>query len=194
MRKPIVLIAAAALLAGCGASTSSTAPSPAVSSASTTGQAPTAQQIAWAGGVCTATTALKKNVEALASAVTSGGNRVTAALQAQMVTVETSATTLVTAITTLPAGSESDPKAAAVKTSADQLKASITSLESSVTALQGKSGISQATALASVGAAAVDALSKFGATAAAIKNAAQDGNSTLGRALAAAPSCSSLTS
>src|SRR5450631_993048 len=188
MRRSIVLIAAATLLAGCGGSTSTTATttssttsSSSVPSASTTGAAPTAEQTAWAGGVCTATTSLKKNVEGLAAAVTSGGSDVSAALSAQMATIKTSAATLTTAIAAVPPGSESDPEAAAVKASADQFKASITTLESSVTALEGKSGISKVTALASIGSAAGDSLSKLGSTARAIKTAATDGKSTLGQ-------------
>jgi hypothetical protein len=109
-----------------------------------------------------------------------------------MATLKTSATALTTAVTAIPAGSESDPEAAAVKASADQFKESITTLESSVTALEGKSGIPKVTALASIGSAASGSLSKLGSTAQAIKTAATDGKSTLGQALAAAPSCSSL--
>ena len=197
MRKPIVLIATAALLTGCAGSTSTTAKTSSESSApsaSTTGTAPTAEQITWAGGVCTATTTLNKNVEGLASAVTSGDGNVGAGLSAQMATVKASATALTKTLTAVPAGSGSDAEAAEVKVSADQFKTSITALGSRVSALEGKSGPSKVTALASVGAAATDSLSKLSATGLAIKNAAQDSRSTLGQAFAAAPSCSSVTS
>jgi hypothetical protein len=200
MSKSIVLIAAAALLAGCSGSTStkatpsSTTHSKSGPSAATAGRAPTAEQSAWAGQVCTATTTLKKNVEGLASAVTSGGSNVSAALGAQMATVKASATALTTTITAVPAGSESDPEVAAVKASGEQFKASITALESSVAALGGKSGMSKVSALASVGGAATSSLSVLGATTQAVATAAKDGKSTLGKALAAAPSCSSLPS
>jgi len=109
-----------------------------------------------------------------------------------MATVKASATALTTAVTAVPAGSESDPEAAAVKASASKFTASLSTLESSVTSLGGTSGMSKVTALASVGGAAADSLSKLGATAAAIKTAAVDGKSTLGQAFATAPSCSSL--
>src|SRR5450631_2368782 len=106
MKRLILLIATAALLAGCGGSKSTTASptpsSPSVSSASTSAPAPTAEQTAWAGGVCTAATTLKKNVEGLASAVTSGGSDLSAALKAQMATIKTSAATLTTAIAAVP--------------------------------------------------------------------------------------------
>ena len=198
MRKSIVLIAAAALLVGCGGSksttavTPSTSASPSVSSASTKGAAPTAEQTAWAGGVCIAATTLKKDVEGLATAVTSGGSDVAATMTTQMETIKTSATALTTKISALPAGSENDPEAAAVKASADELRASIAALESGVAELQGASGLSKAKALATLGSAAGDSLSKLGATAQEIKTAATDGKSTLGQAFAAAPSCSSL--
>jgi hypothetical protein len=142
--------------------------------------------------VCTATTTLQKNVEGMTSAVTAGGSNASAALSAQMATVQTSANALITTVTSVPAGSESDPQGAAVKVSADQFKASLTALEASVTAFEAQSGLSKVTALASVGSAAGDSLSKLKATTAAIKNAAADGKSALGQAFAAAPTCSSL--
>lgn len=199
MRKSIVLIAAAALLAGCGGSTSttaktSTAASPPALSAATSSTAPTAEQTAWAGAVCTATTTLKKNVQGLASVVTSDGSNVSAAMSAQMTTVKTSANALVTAITAVPPGSESDSEATKVQASADQFKTSITALKSSVAALQGKMGTAKVTALATVRSAASASLSKLSDTTLAIKNAAQDGKSALGQAFASAPACSSLTS
>jgi len=205
MKKSLVLIAAAVLLAGCGGSTSSKATPSAVpsqsppsasasSGAPTTGGAPTAEQTAWAGQVCTSTTTLKTDIEGLASAVTSGGGNVSAALTAQMTKVKASASALATTAAAVPAGSESDPEAAAVKAAADEFKTTITTLEQSVTALEGKSGISKASALASVGSAAGDTLSKLSAAVVVIKNAAKDGKSTLGQAFSAAPSCASLTS
>ena len=54
--------------------------------------------------------------------------------------------------------------------------------------------MSKASALASVASAAGDALAKLGSATGAIKTAATDGKSTLGKAFAAAPSCSALTS
>ena len=198
MKKLIVLIAAAALLSGCSGSTSTTAntssaPPNSATSAPTSGMAPTAAQTAWAGQVCTATTTLQMNVGGLTSAVTAGGSNASAALSAQMATIQTSANALITTVTAVPAGSESDPEAAAVKVSADQFKVSVTALEASVTAFEGQTGLSKVTALASVGSAAGDSLSKLKATTVAIKNAATDGKSALGGAFAAAPSCSSLT-
>jgi hypothetical protein len=53
----------------------------------------------------TATATLKKDVQGLASALTSGGSDVSAAMSAQMATLKTSATALGTAITAVPAGS-----------------------------------------------------------------------------------------
>lgn len=191
----MVLIAAAALLAGCGGSTSGTAttsPVPA-SSAVTSGAAPTAEQAAWAGQVCTGATTVKKDVEGLASAATSGGSDASAALTAQMATIKTSATALATKISAVPAGSENDPQAAAVRTSADDFKGSVAALESAVSDLEGASGLSKAKALVTVGGASADSLSKLGATTHAITAAAADGKSTLGQAFAAAPACSALT-
>jgi len=195
MKKSMVMIAAAALLAGCGGSKSGTATtsSAPASSAATSGAAPTAEQTAWAGQVCTSATTVKKDVEGLASAATSGGSDVSTALTAQMATIKTSAGALASKISAVPAGSENDPQAAAVKTSADEFKASLTTLESTVSELEGASGLSKVKALATVGSASADSLSKLGATTQAITAAAADGKSTLGQAFAAAPSCSSLT-
>jgi hypothetical protein len=195
MRKLTVsaVAAAAALLAGCSGSTASSAPtsSSTTPSASSTATAPTAEQTAWAGQVCTATAALKKDAEGLTSAATSGGD-VSAKLTAQVGVIKTSATTLATTIKAVPAGSESDPGFAAVKASADQFAESVSSVESSVTALDGKSGLSKVSGLASVASAAGTAVTKLGATAQAIGTAAKDGKSALGQAFAAAPSCASL--
>jgi hypothetical protein len=198
MKRSTVLIAAAVLLAGCGSSGSTTATTPSSpaapsSSASTSAAAPTAEQTAWAAGVCTATTTLKKNVEGLASAVTSGGSDISAALTAQLTTIKSSATALSTAVAAVPAGSESEPEVTAVKASGEAFKASIADLETKVAALAGTSGMSRAAAVAGIGSAAGDALSKLGTTTQQIKTAAQDRKSTLGQAFAAAPSCGSLT-
>ena len=199
MRKPIILIAAAALLAGCGGSTSTTAktpsarPSSSLPSVATTGAAPTAEQTAWAGKVCAAATMLKKEAEGLSSAATSGGTDVSATLSAQVATIKAAADGLAATVTAVPAGSESDPEIAALKGSADQFKESIAALESSVAALEGKSGSARATALASAGVATAASLSALGAATQAITDAAKDVKSTLGRAFEAAPSCNSLT-
>ena len=199
MRKLVVLITAAALLAGCSGSTTTTTttPSPArtpsVSSASTTGTVPTAEQTAWAAQVCTATATVQEDVQGLASVATSGGD-VAAKLTAQIAVIKASANTLATTITTVPVASDSHPELAAVKASADQFKASVAALEASVPALEGKSGSSMVTGLATVASAASTSLSKLGATVQAIKAAAKDGTSSLGQAFATAPSCNSLSS
>jgi len=199
MRKSVVLIAAVALLTGCSGSTATTTatPSPArtppVSSASTTGAAPTAEQTAWAAQVCTATATVKKDAQGLASVATSGGDDA-AKLKAQMAAIKDSANTLSTTITAVPVGSDSDPELAAVKASADQFTASVADLEASVAALEGKSGAAKVTGLATVASAASSSSSKLGATGQAIKAAAKDGKSSLGQAFAAAPSCNSLSS
>jgi hypothetical protein len=201
MRKSIAAAAvatvAAALLTACSGSTTSSAPTSSTetptttTSGSITGTAPTTEQTAWAGQVCTAAAAVKKDAEGLASASTSGGD-VSAKLTAQIGVVKGSANTLATTVKAVPAGSESDPGFAAVKASGDQLTASINSVEASVSALEGKSGLSKVSALASVGSAAGTALSKIGATGQAIETASKDGNSPLGQAFATAPACVSL--
>jgi hypothetical protein len=190
MRKLIVLLAAVALVSGCSGSTSTPTVLP---SSTSSGTAPSAEQTAWADHVCTATTTLQKDVEGLDSTVKAGGSNGGAAMTAQIATIQTSANALITAVGSVPAGSESDPGAAAVKSSADQFKASIAALQASITAFDGQSGFSKVTALASVASATVDSLSKLKAATEAIKNAAADGNSALGKAFAATPSCSALT-
>jgi uncharacterized protein YceK len=197
MRKMIVLVAAAGLLSGCAGSTStpstSTASTPsAMSSSAGSAMAPSAEQTAWAGRVCTATLALKKDVEGLDSAVTSHGSSVSAALSSEIATIQTSANNLYRSATAVPTGSGGDPEAAAVKSAADQFKASLTALEASVTTFGQQSGLSKVTALASVGSAAGDSLSKLGTAGDSIKSAANDGQSSLGQAFAAAPACSPL--
>jgi hypothetical protein len=195
MKKSTVLISAAAvalLLAGCGGPQSGTATTSAPASAPTSGKAPTAAQTTWAGNVCTTTTTLKKDVEGLATAATSGGSDISAALTSQLTTVKTSATALSTAVAAVPAGSENEPEVAAVKATGEAFTASITDLETKVAALEGTSGLSRASAVAGIGSAAGESLSKLGTTTREIKTAAQDGKSTLGLAFAAAPSCSAL--
>jgi hypothetical protein len=197
MRNPVVLVVAAVLLTGCSGSTTTTTPTssaaPSPPASSTSGATPTAEQTAWAGQVCTATLAVQKDAEGLASAATSGGD-VEAQLKAQMAAIQTSTHTLATTVTAVPASIRNDPELAQVRAAADQLAASVAAAKASATALEGKSGLSKAQGLATVSSAAGTALSKLGATAQAIKDAAREAKTVLGKAFAAAPSCATLNS
>lgn len=192
---PLVgLLGAALALSGC-ADSASPGPSPTASaSASTsTGAAPTAEQTAWAGDVCTSTSTLKSDLQGLVTAATSGGNDVSGALSAQMTVVTQSAAALATTLKDVPAGSEDDPSLAAVRQSADDLDTSIGALESSVAAVDGATGTALVVAIAAVATAAGDSLAALAATVEAIAAAAGDARSSIGQAFDAAPECNALT-
>ncbi len=199
MSRPLALLAAAVLLAACsGGSTgpgsaSSTAASP-TSSVTGSGTQPTAEQVAWAGQVCTATGELTSSIQGLVTAAIAGGTDVGSSLSSQLETIKRSVTELVSTVAAVPVGSADDPDLAAVTSSADRLRSSVDALETAVTAVRGASGAALVTALAAVATAANASLTAPVETTQAIGTAARNGTGALGPAFAANPSCASLTS
>ncbi|HEY5183873.1 MAG TPA: hypothetical protein VIM19_02970 [Actinomycetes bacterium] len=188
MNRLLALLAAAVLLAACsGGSTgrgsaSSTAASP-TTSVSGSEAPPTAEQVARAGQVCTATSELMSSIQSLVSAAIAGGTDVKSSLSTQLETIKRSVTELVGTVAAVPVGSADDPDLTAVQRSADRLRSSVDALETAVAAVQGTSG-----------AATVASFTALVETTQAIGTAARDGTGALGRAFAANPSCASLTS
>lgn len=197
MNKALALLGAAVLLAGCSGTSSGAQSSPTTASptASASGTPPSAEQMAWAGQVCTDVTQLKVSIEGLITTATGGGSDVKTQLQSQFATIKSAADTLVQTLSTPPKGSENDPEQAALQTSAQQLKTSVDTLESSVTDLQNASGsAATVSALAAVATAAKDTLTSLDATTQAISTAAKDRKGTLGQAFATNSTCTTLTS
>lgn len=194
MKKVLVLLAAAFLLAACSGTSSGAASSPTSSSptASASGTPPSAEQTAWAGQVCTAAAELKTSIQGLATAATADGGDAKARMSAQLDTIKTSVNTLVQTVAAAPAGTQDDPDLAPVQASAQQLRASIDALETSITNLQSSSGAASAVALAAVVTAGKAALTALSTTAQAVDTAAKDRKGTLGQAFAASSSCTSL--
>lgn len=197
LRALIGLVAAAALLSGCTETAPTPSPSPTAaaptSSAPSTGTPPTAEEIAWAGDVCTSTETLKSDVQGLVTAGTAGGDNVQAALKEQLTTIKESAATLASTLDSAPKGSEDDPERAAVTASADKFDESLDALDASVMAVEGTSGAELVDALKAVARAASESLVALGSTAQAITAAAADRSSTIGQAFEAAPECDALT-
>ena len=192
----IGLFAAAVLLTGCTSPAPGPSPTPAASAppTATTGTPPTAEQIAWAGDVCTSTTTLKSDVQGLVTSVTAAGSGdVAATLSTELETVKKSAEGLASTIQDVPEGSEDDPERAAVTSSAETFQSSLDTLDSRVAAVEGTTGAELVPALQAVALAASESLVALGSTAQAITTAAADGRSTLGQAFAAAPECDTFT-
>lgn len=203
MRRLLATAAAAVLLTACSATstgngpTSSTTSSSATSSSASssspgTGSAPTAEQTAWAGQVCTDAGRLRTSIQGLAAAAASGGGDVSTKLSAQLATIKASATALVDTVSAVPPGSESDPDVTAVQSSAGQLRASIDTLDKAVNGVQGTSGVGAVQAVAAVVTAASGSLKAVGATTQAISKAAKNSKGTMAQAFAANASCTAL--
>lgn len=186
------LVAAAALLSGCTQVGPTPSPTPSAA-APTAGAAPTAEELVWAGTVCSSTETLKKDVQGLITAATSGGDDVGNKLSAQMERVSAAAAALTATIGAVPAGNENDPERAAVTQAADEFSASIKDLGGSVNAVDGATGEALVTALQVVAGAAGQSVVALRATAQAIATAAADGSSTLAQAFDTAPGCAALT-
>jgi hypothetical protein len=205
VKRPLGIALVLMLLVGCsaGGGTSgspSPAPSPsateptASASPSASGPAPSAEQVSWAGDVCTDTTTVQTDLQGLALAATTGGADALTAVSDQMAQVSESAGTLIDTVRAAPSGSSDDPAYSAVRSSIDGVDQSLQALQASVTQVQGATGAALATALASVVVDAGTVLTDVAATARAITSAMQDRSSTVGQAFRAAPECTALTS
>ena len=158
MKKPIVLIVLLVLLTGCTAGGDSASPSPTASTGSATATAtagstaspPTADQVTWAGTVCSDTTTLKTDVQGLAAAAATGGDSVGTAISKQMDTVSASVQTLVDTVKSPPENLGDDPELLAVQDSIDNVDQSLKSLEASASEVQGSTGAALVDALATV--------------------------------------------
>ena len=191
-------------LTGCtasGGSMASPTPSPNTSAMSAgptampgqTGPAPTADQITWAGNVCSDTTALQTQVQGLASAAATGGTEVVAAISDQMKQISASTGTLLGTVKSAPSGTSDDPGYADVKSSTDKLNTSLKTLQASAGTVEGASGAALITALGTVVADTGTMLTDVAAAVTAITTAMKDASSTLGQAFQAAPTCANLT-
>ena len=202
MKKPIVLMVLLVLLTGCTAGGDSASPSPTASTGSATATAtagstaspPTADQVTWAGTVCSDTTTLKTDVQGLAAAAATGGDSVGTAISKQMDTVSASVQTLVDTVKSPPENLGDDPELLAVQDSIDNVDQSLKSLEASASEVQGSTGAALVDALATVVGDTGDALNSVAATVQTITTAIDDTSSTLGQAFRAAPECADLTS
>lgn len=196
LRSMVGLLAAALALGGCAESAPPASSSPTASasaSASNAGAAPTAEQTAWAGDVCTSTSALKSDLQGLVTASASGGDGAAAALKAQMTAIKESAAALTTTLKNVPAVNKNDPELAAVRKSAADFDTSIAALESSVAAFDGTTGTGRIAAIAAVASAAGNSVASLAAMVDAIATSAADTGSTIGQAFNAAPECAAQT-
>jgi len=202
VKKPIVLIVLLVLLTGCTAGGDSASPSPTASTGSATATAtagstaspPTADQVTWAGTVCSDTTTLKTDVQGLAAAAATGGDSVGTAISKQMDTVSASVQTLVDTVKSPPENLGDDPELLAVQDSIDNVDQSLKTLESSASQVQGTTGAALVDALATVVGDTGDALNSVAGTVQTVTTAINDTSSTLGQAFRAAPECADLTS
>ncbi|MGY4856477.1 hypothetical protein [Cryobacterium sp. AP23] len=206
MKKPIVVVAVLMLLAGCSGgggggaySNPSPSPTPSATSSSTpspgaTGTAPTADQVTWAGNVCSDTTALQTEVQGLAAAAAAGGSQAATSISDQMGQISTSVGTLVDTVKSAPTGTGDDPGYAEVRSTTETVDQSFKTLQASAAEVEGATGVALVTALATVVADTGTLLTDLAATAKAIGTAMKDASSTLGQSFRAAPACASLTS
>jgi len=205
VKRPLGVALVLALLAGCsagGGATGSASPSPAppasepgsAASPSSSGPAPSADQISWAGDVCTDTTTVQTDLQGLALAATTGGADALTAVSDQMAKASESAGTLIDTVKAAPGGSDDDPGYTAVQSSIDGVEQSLQTLQASAAQVEGATGAALATALATVVVDAGTVLTDVAATARAITTAMQDRTSTVGQAFRAAPECTALTS
>ena len=189
------------LLTGCAASgspTPSPTPAPTSSAGSTstpggTGATPTADQVTWAGNVCSDTTALQNEVQALAAVAAAGGSGVGQAISDQVTQISASVGTLVETVKSAPTGTGDDPGYAAVRSSTDKVDQSLQKLQASASQVEGATGAALITALGTVVVDTGTVLTDIAATVTAISTAMKDASSTLGQSFRAAPECATLT-
>ena len=214
MSRLLAALVAAMVLAACSGSSSdsdaspstSTSTSPSTSTSTSTsssasvtasvaasGDAPTAEQVTWAGQVCSAASRLRTSIREVATAATQGDGDAQARLSQEVAAARTSATTLADTVAAVPSSDRDDPDLVAVRTSSEQLRASVDGLQTAVNDLQGTSGADRVRALAAVRDAADASLRALGDTTRGIGTAAQNITGTLGQAFAANSSCTSLT-
>jgi len=184
---------------GGGAGSSSPSPTPSASPTATpspgaTGSAPTADQVTWAGKVCSDTTTVQTEVEGLATAAAAGGANVGTAVSDQMSQISASVGTLVDTVKSAPSGSGDDSGYTDVRTATEKVDTSLTALQASAAQVEGATGVALVTALATVVADTGTVLTDLAATVKAISAAMQDRTSTIGQAFRAAPECATLTS
>lgn len=201
--KTVLAAALLVTLTGCAGSagpTPSATPSTPASASATgtpstgdTGPAPTAEQVTWAGNVCTATTDLQTQVQGLASAAATGGTGVVASIADQMTQIQTSTGTLLDTVKSAPRGSGDDSAYANVRSSAEKVDTSMKALQASVSQVQSASGAALVTALAKVVVDTGTMLTDLAGTVKAITTAMTDASSTLGQAFQGAPACAALT-
>jgi hypothetical protein len=205
VKKPIVAVAVLVLLAGCsggggGGAYNNPSPSPTSSATSSatpspgaTGTAPTADQVTWAGNVCSDTTALQAEVQGLAAAAAAGGSQAATSISDQMGQISTAVGTLVETVKSAPTGTGDDPGYAEVRSATEAVDQSLKTLQASAGEVEGATGVALVTALATVVADAGTLLTDLSATASAVGTAMKDASSTLGQAFRAAPACATLT-
>jgi len=191
------------LLTGCAASgspTPSPTPAPTSSAGSTststpggTGATPNADQVTWAGNVCSDTTALQNEVQALAAVAAAGGSGVGQAISDQVTQISASVGTLVETVKSAPTGTGDDPGYAAVRSSTDKVDQSLQKLQASASQVEGATGAALITALGTVVVDTGTVLTDIAATVTAISTAMKDASSTLGQSFRAAPECATLT-
>lgn len=199
VKKALTIAVVLAALAGCAGSDGSTpSPSPSPTSASPTstsspGPAPTADQISWAGNVCSDTTALQSQVQGLASAAATAGTGVVTAISDQMKQISTSTGTLIDTVKAAPSATRDDPGYADVQSSTDKVDTSLKALQNSASTVEGTTGAALVKALGTVVIDTGTMLTDVAATVKAITASTQDASSTLGQAFRAAPDCAALT-
>lgn len=200
MNRLLASLGAVLLLAACSGSSSDTAASPSLSpspssspgtSVAASGDAPTPEQVDWAGQVCTDASGLRTSIQGVTTATPSDED-VGARVAQQVTAIATSTDTLVETIADVPSGSEDDPDLVAIRTSSDQLRASVDTLETAANTVRDTSGTERTRALADVVDAAQASLTALSETTTAIGAAAKSASGTLGQAFAANTSCTSL--
>ncbi len=187
MKKAIVVLAAAGLLAACSSSTTDSTPT----SPASPGE-PSAALVTWAGQVCTDTSPLRTSITDIGSAVTSGAADLPASIAQQFTLIQQSADALLTTVKSIPSDA-SGPDAAAIQQSSDDLNTAVEALGTSITELKDSSGIGFAKALVGVGSAAGDAGQAVIDSVEAIDTAIKNRSAAIGRAFQASPSCTELT-
>ncbi len=188
MKKTLVVLAAAGLLAACSSSPTDSTPT-----SSTASGEPSSALIAWAGQVCTDTSMLKTSITDIGSAVTSGAADLQASIGQQFILIQQSADALLTTVGAIPDSDTSSPDAVAIQQSSENLNAAVATLGTSITDLKDTTGISFAKALVGVGSAAADAGQAAIDSVEAIDAAVKNRTAAIGKAFQASPSCAELT-
>lgn len=188
MKKALVALAVAGLLAACSSSTIDSTPSSPASS-----DEPSAALVAWAGQVCTDTVNLRTSITDIGTAVTSGGADVQTSIAQQFILIQQSADALLSTVGTIPDAGSSSPDAVALQRTSDKLNAAVTLLGTSINDLKDTSGIGLARALLSVGSAATEAGTAAIDSVEAIDTAIKNGSASIGKAFQTSPACAELS-